>query len=109
MQGKWCHRRRMWGVEVEMQVSLNVEVAIHNLETLLVAKISTMECLQNINSGKCPVTHSHCCTTFRMFIIASQKLQRHKICHYTPPSISLIIFISRQPYPKYHVLSSSFV
>jgi hypothetical protein len=49
MQEKLYHRSRMWGVEVEMHVSLNVELAIHNLETLLVAKISTIECQQNIN------------------------------------------------------------
>jgi hypothetical protein len=39
----------MSGVEVEMQVSLNAELAIHNMETLLVAKISTVERQQNIN------------------------------------------------------------
>jgi hypothetical protein len=39
---------RIWGVEVEMQVPLNVELAIHNLETLLVASISTVEYQQNI-------------------------------------------------------------
>jgi hypothetical protein len=43
------HRSRMWGVEIEMQVSLYVELAINNLEKLLVAKISTVECQQNIN------------------------------------------------------------
>jgi hypothetical protein len=49
MQENLYHRSRMWGVEVEMQVSLNVELAIHNLETLLFASISTMEYQQNIN------------------------------------------------------------
>jgi hypothetical protein len=39
----------MWGVVVELQVSLNVELAIHNLETLLVASIFTIEYQQNIN------------------------------------------------------------
>jgi hypothetical protein len=37
----------MWGVEVEMQVSVNVELAVHNLETLLVAKIFTVEYQQH--------------------------------------------------------------
>jgi hypothetical protein len=49
MQAKLYHRSRVWGVEVEMQVSLNVELAIHNLETLLVAGISAIEYQQNIN------------------------------------------------------------
>jgi hypothetical protein len=78
MQEKLYHRSRMWGVEVEMQVSLNVELAIHNLETLLVAKICTVEYQQNIKYYRRPVTHSHCCSTFRIFIIASPKFQRHK-------------------------------
>jgi hypothetical protein len=49
MQEKLYHRSRMWVVDVEMQVSLNVELAIHSLETLLVASISTIEYQQNIN------------------------------------------------------------
>jgi hypothetical protein len=50
MQEKLYRRSRMWGVEVQMQVSLNVELAIHNLETLRFASISTIE-YQQINTS----------------------------------------------------------
>jgi succinate dehydrogenase/fumarate reductase-like Fe-S protein len=74
----------MLGVEAEMQASLNVELAIHNLETLRVASISTREYQENIDQYQRPVTHCHCCTTSCIFITATPKFQPHKISHYTP-------------------------
>jgi hypothetical protein len=46
MQGKLYHCSRMWSVEVEIQVSL--DLAIYDMETLLVASSSTLEYQQNI-------------------------------------------------------------
>jgi len=54
-----CHRRRIWGMEVEMLVSLNMTLATDNLEALLL-NIFTIEHQHNINYYQRPVRQSHC-------------------------------------------------